>query len=142
MLLDVIHKRYEGRKYCEMRAVQRIWLDRYSWGSSTKVIFISVSNGPHLIWHANRSSSCNAARAQVASIENLIDRYTRLQPTVSSRSRQCPSGLSDGREATYLALYQDAHLSFDGGPSIYIRPNAVSLVDTGNEKSKIARRQS
>jgi hypothetical protein len=75
-------------------------------------------------------------------MENLIDRYTMLRPTVSSRSKQWPSGLSDGREATNLALYQDAHLSFDGGPSIYIRPNAVSLVDTGNEKSKIARRQS
>jgi hypothetical protein len=82
VLLDVIHKRYEGLKYSEMRAVHRIWLDRYSWGSCTKVIFISVSNRPHAIWHANRSSSCNAARAQVASIENLIDRYTRVRPTV------------------------------------------------------------
>jgi len=91
-----------------MRAVQRIWLDRYSWGSSTKIISISVSNGPHVIWHVNRSSSCNAARAQVASIENLIDRYTGVRPTVSLRSRQWPSNsrvsVTTGEQATTLTL--------------------------------------
>jgi hypothetical protein len=73
--------------------VRRIWLDRYSWGSCTKAISISVSKGPHVIWHANRSGSCNSnvARAKVASIENLIDRYTGVRPTVPSRSRQWPS---------------------------------------------------
>ena len=110
MLLDVIHKRYEGRKYCEMRAVQRIWLDRYSWGSCTKVIFISVSNGPHLIWHANRSSSCNAARAQVASMENLIDRYTMLRGQPYRRAQSSGPQACQMEERRHTLRYIRMHI--------------------------------
>jgi len=99
--------------------MQRIWLNRYAWGFCPKVIsnrIVALKAVAHKL--ARASYYRRTGNHTHASTQHMqMTRYPS-----SPGSRLCRS---DQREATYLALYQDTDLSFQGGPSIYIRPNTV-----------------